>query len=521
VITNPKQGRGSVAAAEAGLLSDCSASILIRKAQQVRDGLRCLPRQMLQGEISRAGIFLILRQGAITALNIGSTVAVARWLGPEILGRFAILILVTQGVLGYFGDLGLKAALIRKHGGLEEVEIATSQKLILGFSLLLVLGIGACLPPSFRWVHLGPDNFLPAAILLLDLIVRNLRLVPLAILERSMRFQAVSGVEAAESLFYALTLVALAYLQWGVWAFVLAMVCRDVFGVAALHFITRPAWRGFRWNSIDHHIKFSLFYQGAALMNMLTTAFPTVILARMIGATQVGYVNWASSLSLYSLVICNALARMYLPAFSGRRHDSHALCSLVEKAMRINASIAFPACAVLAGLSGPIIAFVFTSKWQPAQPALYAYCLAAVLTAIGTPLNELFFSLDDAGFNFCLSACWAALTWTAGLLSVHYYGFIGFVAFYSCLQVTWFLAFFRARRLPGLQLWSPVAEPFVFSVMLFATNLLLVRIVHLKNPQLLALLVVEGFVCAGMLLRTALVLKRPHERMIPFLESLS
>jgi hypothetical protein len=56
--------------------------------------------------MSGASIALFIRPVVVMALSVGSSVAESRWLGPEIVGRFAILIFVTQGILGYFGDLG-------------------------------------------------------------------------------------------------------------------------------------------------------------------------------------------------------------------------------------------------------------------------------------------------------------------------------------------------------------------------------------------------------------------------------
>ena len=86
---------------------------------------------LFRGKLTGAAIALVIRQVVVMGLSVGSSVAVSRWLGPEVVGRFAILIFVTQGILGYFGDLGLKAALIRKRGDLEPTELATAQKVIL------------------------------------------------------------------------------------------------------------------------------------------------------------------------------------------------------------------------------------------------------------------------------------------------------------------------------------------------------------------------------------------------------
>ncbi len=369
-------------------------------------GYRAMLQALFRGRLTGAAIALVIRQIVVMGLGVGSSVAVSRWLGPEVVGRFAILIFVTQGILGYFGDLGLKAALIRKRGELEPTELATAQKVILGISVTFAVVIGALLPVALRLVKLGPENYLPAAIFLLLLVVRNQRTVPLAMLERAMRFKVVSAVEAGESLIYTVLLATLAFLHKGIWCYVVAMGCRDLFGSVAFNLITHPPLRRFSWASLRPHVGFSLVYQGGSLLNMITLAFPPIMIARLLGKNAVGYVAWASTLSLYPLVICNAMARIYLPAFSRAAAEPTLLRSRVEKSLRINASIAWPACAVLASLSTPIILHVFTPKWLPAQPLLYAYCVNAVMTSVGVPLTELFFSQNDAWFNLRLCLWW-------------------------------------------------------------------------------------------------------------------
>src|SRR5271155_5615755 len=404
---------------EAGDIADAIASV------PSSSGYRAMLQTLFRGQMSAAAIALVIRQVVIMALSVGSSVAVSRWLGPEIVGRFAILIFVTQGVLGYFGDLGLKAALIRKRGDLEPTELATAQKVIFGISVTFAIGIGAVLPVALRLVKLGPENYLPAAVFLLLLIVRNQRMVPLALLERAMRFKVVSAVEAAESLIYTVLLATLAYHHKGIWCYVVAMGCRDLVGSVAFNLIARPPFRQFSWASIRPHIGFSLIYQGGSLLNMATLAFPPIMIARFLGKNAIGYVSWASTLSLYPLVICNAMARIYLPAFSSAAGDPTLLRSRVEKSLRINASITWPACAVLASLSTPIIANVFTAKWFPAQALLWAYCINAMMNAVGVPLTELFFSQNDAWFNFRLCVWWTIPTWTLGTYAVYHHGLWG------------------------------------------------------------------------------------------------
>jgi O-antigen/teichoic acid export membrane protein len=477
-------------------ITDASASV------PPSSGYRAILQTLFRGEMSGAAIALVIRQVVIMGLSVGSSVAVARWLGPEIVGRFAILIFVTQGILGYFGDLGLKAALIRKRGDLETTELSTAQTVIFGISVTFAVVIGALLPVAFRLVKLGPENYLPGAVFLVFLIVRNQRMVPLALLERAMRFKVVSAVEAAESLIYTVLLATLAFLHKGIWCYVIAMGCRDLFGSLAFTLIARPPFRQFSWASIRPHIGFSLIYQGGSLLNMATLAFPPILIARVLGKTAVGYVSWAYTLSLYPLVICNAMGRIYLPAFSSAAGDPARLRSRVEKSLRINASIAWPACAVLASLSTPIIAHVFTAKWFPAQPLLYAYCINATYLAVGIPLSELFFAQGDAWFNLRLCLWMALLTWIPGSYAVFHYGLLGFAIAQGALQSIGLLAFFHARKTGGLHVFAPLLEPLILSTALIFGNLLIVRSVAITSIYRLGLLlVIEGIICALFLVR--------------------
>jgi O-antigen/teichoic acid export membrane protein len=229
------------------------------------------------------------------------------------------------------------------------------------------------------------------------------------------------------------------------------------------------------------------------------------MIARLMGKNAVGYVSWASTLSLYPLVICNAMGRIYLPAFSNAAANPALLRSRVEKSLRINASIAWPACAVLASLSTPIILYVFTPKWLPAQPLLYAYCVNAVASAVGVPLCELFFAQDDAWFNVRLCLWWTIPTWTLGMLSVLKFGLVGFAVFQAVLQSTWLLAFFHARKTDGLRVFAPLWEPLLLVIALTGVNLLLTHMNVLSSIfHLGAVLAVEAVLCGLFLLRMLL-----------------
>ena len=156
-------------------------------------------------------------------------------------------------------------------------------------------------------------------------------------------------------------------------------------------------------------------------------------------------------------------------------------------------------------LSTPIITYIFFPKWLPAQPLLYAYCINAVLNAVGVPLTELFFSQNDAWFNLRLCLWWTIPTWTLGTYAVLHYGLWGFAVFQGALQSTWLLAFLHARKTPGLRVFAPLREPFVLSAGLVLLNVFLMRTVALTSIyRVVALLAVEAVLCGTFLTRMIL-----------------
>ena len=159
----------------------------------------------------------------------------------------------------------------------------------------------------------------------------------------------------------------------------------------------------------------------------------------------------------------------------------------------------------ISSLSTPIIGLIFTEKWFPAQPLLYAYCVTAMFTAVGVPLSELFFAQDDAWFNVRLCLWWAIPTWTFGTYAVYHYGLFGFAIFQTVLQSTWLLAFFHARKPEGLRVFAPLREPLILSAALVLGNLLVIRSMAISSIYRLAvLLAVEGAICAFFLVRMAM-----------------
>ena len=114
-------------------------------------------------------------------------------------------------------------------------------------------------------------------------------------------------------------------------------------GSVAFNVITHPPFRSFSWASLRPHVGFSLAYQGGSLVKMATWRFPADNDRSPAGQERRGLCVLGRHALAHPLVICNAMARIYLPAFSSAAGEPALLRSRVEKSLRINASIAWPA----------------------------------------------------------------------------------------------------------------------------------------------------------------------------------
>ena len=221
---------------------------------------------------------LFARQVALRALGFAATLVLARILTPEIFGVFAI----TQFVVLFFeqvGGLGLAAALIRKPEAVTELELRTVftvQQIAVVCSMAAIV---ACTPWVAAHYELedGGGEWLIRA-MAVGLLFASLKTVPTILLERRLRHDLISASDVGEYLVYQLFAIALAFMGFGVWALVVAVLLRGFVGVIMLWSLSwsRPRF-GIDRETLKSVLRFGVPIQLASCISLANNAVVPVI----------------------------------------------------------------------------------------------------------------------------------------------------------------------------------------------------------------------------------------------------
>lgn len=444
----------------------------------------------LAGKAVRGAAALGLRQVLVHGMNLAGGVLLANLLSPGEFGVFAIVTFLL-GFLLSFGDVGLGASLIRQPGEPDEADyraVFTVQQLLVGVALAVFWPLAPAIagaygrPPSDAWLF---------RLLALALLLTSFQTIPSVRLERQLEFGKLARVEVAQALVFNALAIGLAWAGWGALSFGYALLGRALTG-AVLATLVSP-WRiGWRWDAerIRSHLRFGVPYQGISLVSLLKDSLNPVLIGLLLGATQVGYVNWAMMVAAYPVLVLMALQRVYLPTFSRMRDAAGDLAVVVERVVRATNMMVAPLAVLTLVLAAPATPLVFGEKWLPALPFFYLFWAANLFVPTATPLMGLLNALGHSGTAFRFALLWMAGTWAVGAPLVVRFGAVGFAVANLVVQLSNFLLYRAAQRRVSFRLLPSVLPAWIAAGTAGVAAFALVRL--LPEPSLAALAAVAA-----------------------------
>lgn len=397
----------------------------------------------------RGAAILGLRQVATALVTLVGGVWLARLLSPREFGYYAIAVLVLAFV-GSLGDGGLGASLIREphEPDRHELNMVFTAQLTLA-SLLAVVG----------WIAtplLGGAFHLPSAgihLILIALgtpIIGTLKTVPTILLERQVKYGAIGLSGVVESISFNAVAIAFAATGFGVSGLGYGLIAGAVAGVVTLGVLS--PWRPeFTWDleGIRHHLRFGLPYQGITLISLAKDSISPVFVGLFLGATQVGYVEWAGRLAAYAVLAMFIVQRLLLTTLSRVQHDVHEFAALVAAALRYANAVVAPFAVVTLVFAHPITDLVFGHKWEPALGVFWYLWAANLVVPTATVSMAALNALGESTLTFRFAVLWMVTTWALGVPCILAFGFVGFGIANLLVQFTnfWFFKV-ASRRFP-------------------------------------------------------------------------
>jgi O-antigen/teichoic acid export membrane protein len=404
---------------------------------------------------AHGSLFLLVRQGVVTAVNLAGGITLARLLSPGEYGVYAVVVvLVAFG--DSIGDAGLGASLVRQTRTPTNDEVAQvfTAQLVLGVVLGLLVWFAAPFVShayGSAYVTTGVLRWGAAAVVLLAL-----QGVPSSLLDRELSFGRVAIVNTVEVLVF--NGVAIGGAVGGLHANALpvALVAQTFVGVVML-WVLRPTTVGLTLHlgGMRERARFGIFYQASSFVSYVKDAISPLIVGILVGAVAVGYVEWAQTVATYSLVALSVMQRVYLPTFSRLREQTSQLRRAVEGSIRAGNAIVAPIAALSVVLAKPGIALVFGARWEPGLHVFYLLAFANVLVPTVAPLVALLNAQGRSGATFAMTLGWMVLTWVFGVPLIGVFGYLGYgianvVVVLSNVGVIWWVRRTFPFGLPGL-----------------------------------------------------------------------
>jgi O-antigen/teichoic acid export membrane protein len=389
------------------------------------------------------GVALVLRQSVVKGVAIVGGVVLARILTPEIFGTYAIVVFVVT-TFSLVGDMGLGAALIQQPSEPTDHNyrvVFTIQLVVFGSASAAILVIGPWIAAGFG---ISPDGILLMRLLAIGLMVSALRTLPAVRLERHLEFGRLVLAEAAQAIVFQVVAVAAALSGLGVVSFGIAAVAGTAAATVLVNVVApwRPglAWD---WNDARGFLRFGLPYQAIGVVSFIKDAVNPLFIGVIAGVAAVGFINWATVIIGYPLLISTILTRLYFPAFSRLRSRPQMASAFGGAVIRWSVFIAVGLTVPFLPAAGFWTTLVFGSQWLPAVPLLYLQSIAIPFAAAAAVGLGILNATGRSGIALGFASVWMGATWLFTIPAVLTVGWVGFGVANAIVTLTTAPFFYR------------------------------------------------------------------------------
>lgn len=409
-----------------------------------------------------------IRTAFLQAIAFGSAAVLSALLSPEDFGIYGFVVQII-GILIFFSDIGLAAALVQKHTEPTEEDYTTTFTIqqILSWLILAACVILTQIPQVSQ--KMGHDGVWVLLALAISFPLASLKTIPSIQLERKLDFSKLVLPQIVEQIVFHGVLIFAAWQGWGVISYAYAIMARSISGVVTLLLI--QPWKiglGISRNSSSLLLNFGLKFQANDFLARIKDQLFFIVLAYRMPLGDFGYIQWAKNWSMYpyNLTVQNVMAVTF-PTFSRLQNNHAFLKRAIEKSLFFITLLIFP---IIAGMSifiYPVIALVPQyEKWQPALISFILFTLSIAWGAISTPLTNTLNAIGKINTTLKLMVLWTVLTWVLTPICMHFYGFNGVAVAALLISFTSFLPIISVKKIIPIAVWDQVWRQLIAAVTL-------------------------------------------------------
>jgi O-antigen/teichoic acid export membrane protein len=360
-----------------------------------------------------------LSSGVAQLLGTGSAVVLARLIAPSEFGRLAVAMIVNEFALMTANETIGTPLVQRANVEYEHLEAATLVALLLGLGLagLTFFAIPLLTTPLFGSQTTALFRLFAPAFLIAGFLI-----VPLARLQRSLRFGRIGIGEVIATPVSAGVAVALAFAGLGAKAYVLGilagLITMTVVYVTATPPV-RPRWHPRHMREI---LRFGAPAVAAGFAGVWYRNIDYMILGVRLPAASVGFYYRAFTLGVeYERRLSGIVARVAFPLYA-RTDDPAERLALRQRIVRVNVAVVYPMLALFIATAPILVPWLFGDRWAPAVLPAQILAVAGMASCVRslTGPTVLAAGRPHALFVFSMAetVLYGATVWVAGSYSL-------------------------------------------------------------------------------------------------------
>ncbi len=387
------------------------------------------PRPMTNSDVSalkkksvRGGIVTMIAQAVTIAVQLISTVVLARLLSPEDYGVMAMVMAVTA-FAGLFREMGLSTAAIQKK------DLTRGQQsnlfwlnVAMGCVLTLLVALGS---PLVAWFYKKPELASVTLVLSCNFLIGSLATQHGAMLVRNMQFGRRSVATISGSVVTLAVAVVLALQGRGYWALVWGILAggtiTTILTVVLAPF--RPG-RPSRGQGIREMLGFGANVTAFNFVNYFQRNLDNILIGRYCGAESLGYYSRAYQLLMFPIAaIRGPVTAVAFPAMSRLQDNPLEYRQYYKDLVLLLSYMTMPIVAFLFVCSEGVIELSLGKQWLDVAPI---FSVLAVTALIQTPFSlsglvqlslgrsQRYFRIGLAStvltaIGFCIGVSWGAI----------------------------------------------------------------------------------------------------------------
>ena len=406
-------------------------------------------------------------------LRLGSTVVLARLLGPEEYGLIAMVIAIT-GLAELLSEFGLSNATIQRRT-LTDAQVSAL------FWLNVAMGVvttaaAAALAPAIAALYDRPELVPITLGLCWMFLFGSLGVQHLALLGRQMQFRRLAVLEVASMALGVTVALVAAWQGAGYWALV------------ALHLTnigsrTVMAWVACQWRpsrparaaGLSGLVSFGANLSVYSVLSYAARNVDNIIIGTAFGPAALGIYTKAYQLLLLPLrQLAGPLGRVALPTLSALQDTDERFRRYYRTALRGLAFVLMPLLMIVAAVSEEVVAILLGSQWLDAAPIFQVLAFAGIAQTIMWTTEWIFQATGHAGRQ----AVWALISRPILVASFFVglpFGPVGVATAYTVtnflLLVPEFWFALRTSVLTAADVLAAVTRPVVLSLAAFGVTL--------------------------------------------------